>query len=110
MHRGGSQCPICGMLSSYSLLEARANAFGRSPATAPSLPSLSALSTSSLTSHFRTASIRKCDVNDAVESAERDGRLGAVAGERPKAFALASSKEYDDSIPHIGHWLPPRCI
>ena len=53
--------------------------------------------------------IGESDVNDAIKSAERHGGFRAVASERPKAFALASGKEYDDGIPHIGHWLPPRC-
>src|SRR5437667_259307 len=43
----------------------------------------------------------------AVERPERNGRLGAVASERPEAFALAPGKEYYDGILHIGHWLPP---
>ncbi len=52
--------------------------------------------------------IGESDVNDAIESAKRNSRLGAVASEGPEAFALASSKEYDDGILHIGHWLPLR--
>src|SRR6266481_2498464 len=59
---------------------------------------------------IRIDAVRKRDVNNAVESAERNSRLGAVAGERPEAFALASGKKYNNGIPHIGHWLPPRCI
>src|SRR5229473_4655100 len=57
---------------------------------------------------IRIDAIGKRDVDDAVECAERNGRLGAVASQRPEAFALAPGKEYDDGIPHIGHWLPPR--
>jgi len=56
---------------------------------------------------IRIDAVRERDVDDAVESAERNGGLGAIAGERPETFALASGKEYDDGIPHIGHWLPP---
>src|SRR6266550_3910676 len=56
---------------------------------------------------IRIDAVREGDVDDAVERAERNGRLGAVASERPEAFALAPGKEYYDGIPHIGHWLPP---
>ena len=57
---------------------------------------------------IRIDAVGERDVDDAVERAEGNGRLGAVASERPEAFALASGKQYDDGIPHIGHWLPPR--
>src|SRR5712691_1585824 len=57
---------------------------------------------------IRIDAVREGDVDDAVESAERNGRLGAVASERPEAFALAPGKENYNGIPHIGHRLPPR--
>src|SRR6266851_965502 len=57
---------------------------------------------------IRIDAIGERDVDDAVECAERNGRLGAVASQRPEAFALAPGKEYYDGIPHVGHWLPPR--
>src|SRR5467141_2384415 len=57
---------------------------------------------------IRIDAVREGDVDDAIESAKRHGRLGAIASERPEAFALAPGKEYDDGIPHIGHWLPPE--
>ena len=47
--------------------------------------------------------IGKRDVNDAIESAERDGRLGAIASEGPEPLALSSSEKYTDGIAHIGH-------
>jgi hypothetical protein len=53
------------------------------------------------TAQIRVDAIRKRDVNDAVESAERNGGLGAVASERPQTLALASGKEYSDGIPHV---------
>src|SRR5260370_30456714 len=57
---------------------------------------------------IRIDAIREGDVDDAVESTEWNSRFGAVASERPQAFALASGKKYNDGIPHIGHRLPPR--
>jgi len=57
---------------------------------------------------IRIDAVREGDVDDAIECAERNSRLGAIASERPEAFALASGKEYNYGIPHIGHWLPPR--
>jgi hypothetical protein len=56
---------------------------------------------------IRIDAVRKGDVNDAVESSERNSGFGAVASEGPEAFALASRKEYNDGIPHIGHGAPP---
>jgi len=50
--------------------------------------------------------VGKCDVDDAIESAAGNGGLGTVASEGPEAFALAALEEYNDGIPHIGHWLP----
>jgi hypothetical protein len=47
--------------------------------------------------------IGESDVNDAIESAKGNGGLGAVARERPQAFALASCKEYSDGVAHVGH-------
>jgi len=55
---------------------------------------------------IRIDAVGKRYVDDAVESAEGNGGLGTVASEGPEAFALAARKEYNDSIPHIGHWLP----
>jgi hypothetical protein len=47
--------------------------------------------------------IGKRDVNDAIESAERDGGFRAVASEGPEPLALSSSEKYTDGIAHIGH-------
>ena len=47
--------------------------------------------------------IGKSDVDDAIESAEGNGGLGAIASERPEAFALTASKEYRDGLAHIRH-------
>jgi len=57
---------------------------------------------------IRIDAIGERDVDDAIESAKRNGRLGAVASQGPQPFALASCKKYNDGIAHIGHWLPPR--
>jgi hypothetical protein len=51
--------------------------------------------------------VGKGDVDDAVESAEGNCGLGAVAGEGPKAFALASSEKDCNGIAHDRHgWTP----
>jgi len=55
---------------------------------------------------IRIDAIGERDVDDAIESAKRNGRLGAVASQGPQPFALASGKKYNDGIAHIGHWLP----
>ena len=47
--------------------------------------------------------IGKCDVDDAVESAERNGGLGAVARQGPQALALTSGEKYSNGVAHIGH-------
>jgi hypothetical protein len=47
--------------------------------------------------------IGKGDVDDAIESAKRNGGLGAVACKRPQALALASCEEYSDGVAHVGH-------
>src|SRR5207245_5029696 len=52
------------------------------------------LSEDEYSTEIRIDEIRDYDVNNAVECAERHGGLGAIASERPKAFALASGKEY----------------
>src|SRR5229473_1873381 len=57
---------------------------------------------------IRIDAVREGDVDDAIESAERNSGFGAVASERPEALALASSKENYDGIAHVRHWLPPR--
>ncbi len=47
--------------------------------------------------------IRKGDVDDAVDAAERDGRFGAVARERPEPLALAAGQEDTNRIAHERH-------
>ena len=47
--------------------------------------------------------IGKREIDDAIDAAERNGRLGAVARERPKALALAASQENADRVAHQGH-------
>ena len=42
--------------------------------------------------------IRERDVNDAIDAAEGDGGLGAIAGERPQAFALATGQQDRDAL------------
>ena len=51
--------------------------------------------------------IGKGDVDDAVEPAKGHGGLGAVAGQRPQSFTLASGEKYADGVAHIGHGLTP---
>jgi hypothetical protein len=51
----------------------------------------------------RVDAIRESDINDAVKSAEGDGRLGAVSGERPETFALSTREENSKGIAHIRH-------
>jgi hypothetical protein len=57
---------------------------------------------------IRIDAVLERDVDDAVESAKRHSRLGAVASEWPEAFSLASGKKHYDGISHVGHCLPPR--
>ena len=47
------------------------------------------------------------DVNDAVDAAEGDGRLGAIASERPKAFALATGQQDRKCVAHQWHGHAP---
>ena len=47
--------------------------------------------------------IGKRDIDDAVNAAERDGRFGAVARERPKPLALAAGQQHSDRVAHQGH-------
>ena len=60
----------------------------------------------------RIDAIGQCDVNDAVERAERNGGLGAVTGQRPKTLPLPPGKKYADGIPHrsFGHGPAPRTL
>ena len=51
--------------------------------------------------------IGESDVDDAIHAAERNGGFGAIAGERPETFTLASGEKYPDGIAHIGHGVPP---
>jgi hypothetical protein len=46
--------------------------------------------------------VGKGDVDDAVHASEGDGGLGAVAGERVKAFSGAACEKYSESVFH-GH-------
>src|SRR5256885_6674911 len=50
--------------------------------------------------------IGKSDVNDAIGGAERNGGLGAVASERPQAFALTTGEKNDKSVTHVRHGAP----
>jgi len=43
------------------------------------------------------------DVNDAIGGAERDGRFGAVASERPQSLALTTGEKNDKSVTHVRH-------
>ena len=47
--------------------------------------------------------IRKSDVDNAINAAERNRRLGAIAGKRPQALALAACQEHANRIVHQGH-------
>jgi len=47
--------------------------------------------------------VGESDVNDAVSGAERNGGLGAIAGEGPQALALTTGEKNDDGIAHVGH-------
>jgi len=47
--------------------------------------------------------IRESDIDDAVKSAEGDGRLGAVSGEWPETFTLSTREENSKGIAHIRH-------
>src|SRR5205807_3212320 len=47
--------------------------------------------------------IGESDVNDAIGGAERDGRLGAVARERPQTLALTAGEKNDKSVTHVRH-------
>ena len=47
--------------------------------------------------------IGKRDIDDAIERAEGDGGFGAIAGERPEAFALAPGEKNSNGIAHVWH-------
>ena len=47
--------------------------------------------------------VREGEVDDAIDAAERDGGLGAVARERPEPLALAAGQENTDRVAHQGH-------
>ena len=47
--------------------------------------------------------IGKGDVDDAVNAAERNGGLGAIARERPKPLALAARQQHTDRVAHDRH-------
>ena len=47
--------------------------------------------------------VGKSDVDDAVDAAEGDGGLGAIAGKRPEAFALTASEQNSDRVTHQWH-------
>src|ERR1700693_275879 len=51
--------------------------------------------------------VGKGDVDDAVEAAQGDRRLGAVTRQRPQAFTLASGEKDADGVAHIGHGRTP---
>jgi hypothetical protein len=51
----------------------------------------------------RVDAIRESDINDAVKSAEGDGRLGTISGERPETFPLSPREENSKGIAHIRH-------
>ena len=50
--------------------------------------------------------IGKRDVDDAVDAAEGDGGLGAVARERPQPLALSACQQNADRIAHQGDHAP----
>src|ERR1700676_2414206 len=45
--------------------------------------------------------IGKGDIDDPVQGAEGNGGFGAIAGERPQAFALASGEKNSNGVAHI---------
>ena len=47
--------------------------------------------------------IRKRDVDDAIDAAERNRRLGAVARQRPEPLALAARQQNTDRVAHGRH-------
>ncbi len=51
--------------------------------------------------------IGESDVNDAVDAAEGNGGFGAIAGERPKAFALATGQQDRKCVAHQRHGSDP---
>src|SRR5277367_3395034 len=51
--------------------------------------------------------IRKRDINDAVDAAEGDSGLGAIASEGPKAFALATGQQDRKCVAHQRHGNAP---
>jgi len=55
------------------------------------------------TAEGRIDAIGESNVNDAVKSAEGDGRLGTISGERPETFTLSTGKENSKCIAHIRH-------
>src|ERR1700730_1007635 len=56
---------------------------------------------------IRVDAIGKRDIDDAIESAERNRWLGTIARQRPQPFTLASRKKYSDGVAHIGHGQTP---
>jgi hypothetical protein len=47
--------------------------------------------------------VGKREVDNAVDAAERNGRFGAVAGQRPQALALAAGQQDSDRVTHGRH-------
>ncbi len=52
--------------------------------------------------------IREGDVNDAVNSAERHCRLGAITRQGPKALALSAGQQHTDRVAHQRHVPSPE--
>ena len=59
--------------------------------------------TTKIAAKIAVETVGKRDVDDAIDAAERDSGLGAVACKRPKALALASGKQHPDGLPHVSN-------
>jgi|GraSoi2013_100cm_1033763.scaffolds.fasta_scaffold66670_2 hypothetical protein len=47
--------------------------------------------------------VGKGDVDDSIESPERNRGLGPIARQGPQTFALTSGEKYSNNVAHIGH-------
>ena len=51
--------------------------------------------------HAAVEAIRQGEINDAIDAAERDGRLGPVAGQRLQPRSLAPGQDHRQDILHV---------
>jgi len=103
---GGAEIPVVGNAHlRRKNFEELAHADDRGPAAADVAIQAErfVLSDDEDAAEFAIQAIGKGDVDDAVDSAEGNGGLCAVARERPQALALASGKQYTDRFPHRGN-------